>query len=139
MTKYGANKTVVGGITFDSKQEADYYEHLLVKQKAGYIKEIELQPVLNIMPAFNYYGKKRRKMDYKLDFHVTYHDDYEVWIDIKGFATADAKMKRKITEYMHKDKHIIWIAKSIKYGDRFGWIEYDELVKKRAEAKRKKK
>lgn len=136
MTKYKAQKITVDGIIFDSKVEAEYYEHLLLKQKAGYIKEIELQPVLNIHPAFDYYGKKRRRMDYKLDFHVVYHDDYEVWIDIKGMATPDAKMKRKITEYMHKDKHIIWISKSIKWGDKFGFIEYDELVKKRAENKR---
>lgn len=136
MTKYGAQKITVDGIKFDSKVEAEYYEHLLAKQELGYIKEIELQPVLNIHPAFEYYGKKRQRMYYKLDFRVKYHDDYEVWIDIKGMATPDAKMKRKITEYMHKDKHIIWISKSIKYGDKYGFIEHDELVKIRAANKR---
>lgn len=137
MTKYGAKKKVIDGIKFDSTAEAQYYEHLLVKQRAGYITEIELQPVLNLHPGFDYYGKRRRKMDYRLDFRVKYHDGHEVYIDIKGMATPDAKMKRKLAEYLHQDKLIVWLCKNLKHGDKYGWIEYDELQKKRRAQKRK--
>ncbi|WP_271401454.1 DUF1064 domain-containing protein [Salinicoccus roseus] len=138
MTKYGAEKITVDGIKFDSKVEAEYYEHLLKKKELGIVTDIELQPVLNIHPAFTYRGKKRQKMDYRLDFRVVYSDGYEVYIDIKGMATPDGNMKRKLVEYFHRDKNIIWISKSVKYGDRFGFIEYDELKKIRAANKRAK-
>lgn len=133
---YNTKKVMYGGIKFDSKEEAEYYQLLERKKEAGIITEIEIQPVLDLFPAYDYYGKKRRKMIYKLDFRIVYSDDVEVYIDIKGMATETAKMKRKIAEYLHPDKQIIWIAKSKKWGDKFGWIEYDALIKVRAANKR---
>ncbi|GAB3061954.1 DUF1064 domain-containing protein [Salinicoccus sesuvii] len=133
---YNTKKVEYKGIIFDSNEEAEYYQLLERKQAAGIIKEIELQPVLDLFPAYDYYGKKRQKMVYKLDFRILYSDGVEVYIDIKGMATETAKMKRKIAEYLHPDKQIIWIAKSKKWGDRFGWIEYDALIKVRAANKR---
>lgn len=135
-SKYNARKVTVNGILFDSKQEAEYYELLLKKQELGIVKEIEVQPVLNLSPSFEYFGKKRRRTDYKLDFRILYSDGAEVYIDIKGMATETAKIKRKWAEATYPTKHIIWLCKSIKWGDKFGWIEYDDLVKKRAAAKR---
>lgn len=41
--KYGAVKTTVNGIVFDSKAEAGFYEYLLAEQKLGRIEKIELQ------------------------------------------------------------------------------------------------
>lgn len=35
--KYGNKKTVVGGLTFDSKKEADRWNELLILEKAGEI------------------------------------------------------------------------------------------------------
>lgn len=139
MSKYNAKKVEFNGIVFDSKAEAEYYELLLKKQALGIIKEIELQPVLNLSPTFEYFGKKRRRTDYKLDFRILYSDGAEVYIDIKGMATETAKIKRKWAETTYPTKHIIWLCKSVKWGDKFGWIEYDDLVKKRAAAKRSAK
>jgi dsDNA-binding SOS-regulon protein len=45
--KYNAKKTVVDGITFHSKKEADRYCELRLLQKAGQISHLELQPVFN--------------------------------------------------------------------------------------------
>lgn len=138
-SKYNAKKVTVNDILFDSKQEAEYYELLLKKQELGIVKEIEVQPVLNLSPAFEYFGKKRRRTDYKLDFRIVYMDDVEVYVDIKGMATETAKIKRKWAESTYPSKKIIWLCKSIKWGDKTGWIEYDDLVKKRAAAKRSAK
>ena len=38
-------------------------------------------------------------------------------------------------DYKYKEK-LTWIQKSIKYGDEYGWIEYEELKKKRKAAKK---
>lgn len=138
-SKYNAKKVTFNGIVFDSKAEAEYYELLLKKKEIGVVKEIELQPVLNLSPSFEYFGKKRRRTDYKLDFRIVYSDGVEVYVDIKGMATETAKIKRKWAESTYPTKHIIWLCKSIKWGDKFGWIEYDDLVKKRADAKRSAK
>ncbi len=42
--KYGAVRTTVDGIAFDSKREADRYQELKLEQTAGAITDLELQP-----------------------------------------------------------------------------------------------
>ena len=42
--KYGNVKTVVDGIKFDSKKEAARYKELQLLERAGEIKDLELQP-----------------------------------------------------------------------------------------------
>ena len=42
--KIAHKKTVVDGITFDSKMESDYYVYLKAEKKAGRVKSFELQP-----------------------------------------------------------------------------------------------
>ena len=135
--KYNARKTVVDGISFDSKAEAEYYIHLKYLQSINVVRSFYLQPVINIIPNFKYDGKTIRKMDYRLDFKVEYTDGTTEYIDIKGMATTDAKMKLKLARYFNQDKKTTWISRSLKYGDDFGWIEFDELQKKRREAKRR--
>jgi hypothetical protein len=43
-SKYGAHATVTAGIRFHSKAEAARYKELVLLQKAGEIRELELQP-----------------------------------------------------------------------------------------------
>ena len=135
--KYGANKKVINGITFDSQMEAEYYLYLLQEKEKGVVVDIVLQPTLQILPNFKYQSQNRRKMDYNLDFKVTYISGLIEYIDVKGMATTDAKMKRKLVEYMYPDKNIKWISKSKKYSET-GWIDYDELQKIRRRNRRKK-
>lgn len=42
--KYGAKRTVVDNITFDSKKESARYQELKLMQMAGQIADLELQP-----------------------------------------------------------------------------------------------
>ena len=57
--KFGARKTVVGGITFDSKREAEYYAELKLREKAGEVHEIELQPEFRLIVNGNDCGRFR--------------------------------------------------------------------------------
>ena len=45
MSKYRSVRTVVDGVTFASKKEAARYQELRLLEKAGEIKDLELQPV----------------------------------------------------------------------------------------------
>ena len=43
-SKYGNRFTIVDGIRFDSRAEADRYRVLRLRERAGEISELELQP-----------------------------------------------------------------------------------------------
>jgi len=105
-SKYGAIKTTVDGITFDSKKEADFYGRLKVLQKGGLIKTIELQPQFKwkmicfhpddlTAPIYN------KNYKYIADFRVTWSDGKVQIIDVKGFLTQTYKQKKKIVEKIY--------------------------------------
>ncbi len=48
MNKYRAVKTVVDGVTFDSKKEASRYQELKLLERAGEIVELDLQKTFRI-------------------------------------------------------------------------------------------
>ena len=62
--KIQEQKTVVKGIEFDSKMEADYYRYLLGKLQAGEILQIELQPKIMLQPGFKVAGQTVRAITY---------------------------------------------------------------------------
>lgn len=41
--KYGAIRTTIGGIVFDSKLESQHYQELMLQEKAGEISGLEIQ------------------------------------------------------------------------------------------------
>src|SRR5574343_598301 len=86
--KYGAAKTTVNGITFDSRAEAAFYEYLLPLQKIGRIEKIELQKTFTLYAGIKYIA----------DFVVTTKDGPIRYIDVKGVETPVFKLKRKLFE-----------------------------------------
>lgn len=93
-SKYKNVKTVINGITFDSKKEAGYYGILRLKEKANLIDRFEMQVrydlvVNNIQVGF-----------YKADF-VTYKNG-------KALEVIDVKseMTKKLPVYRLKKKLI---------------------------------
>jgi hypothetical protein len=98
--KYGAKKTTIDGITFDSKAEAQHYSRLKLLQRAGEIKEIQIQPRYNLLEAYKHpeTGKKVQGIDYVADFLVTYSDGRTEVVDVKGVKTEAYKIKKKLFE-----------------------------------------
>lgn len=138
-SKYGAKKITVDGYTFDSMDEARYYEHLLKRKAKGEILNFELQPKFTLIPSFKYKGKTERAATYTLDFLVYHLDDREEYIDVKGFSTQQGEFKFKLLKFQHPDMDFKWICRNLKHGDEYGWIEYDKLKKIRRENKKCKK
>jgi hypothetical protein len=102
--KYKAKKTVIDGHEFPSRREAEYY--LLYKSmlQRGEIKNLQLQPRFELIPAYvNWEGKKRRPMNYTADFLLTYPDGRLVVVEVKGYKTRDYQLRRKLFEYEYKE------------------------------------
>lgn len=136
-SKYKSKKIIIDGITFDSKDEADYYSYLLDQKERGLIKDFSLQEKFVLQPKFRKDGKAYREITYTVDFSVVQNDGQTVYIDVKGYTTQQGEMRKKMFDFQHPDKKLVWVSKSIKYGVD-GWIEYKELQKKRREAKKLK-
>lgn len=97
-SKYGAIKTTIEGITFDSQKEAHRYRELLLLKSAGEVTEIVLQPEYELIPGFTHKatGKRIRPMRYKADFLVTYADGHQEIEDVKGFVNQTYALKKKL-------------------------------------------
>lgn len=113
--KYGNTKVDVDGHTFDSKKEAGVYVQLRALEKAGVVRNIELQPrfefplrgkPLRYMPRVNKKGTvcKGYPITYRADFSYE-EKDGDKWvkriIDVKGFDTQISRLKRSMVWNFH--------------------------------------
>lgn len=101
-TKYGNRKTVVDGITFDSRAEARRYQELRLLERAGQISDLRLQvcyPLIPVQRLSN--GNAERAVVYVADF--TYFDDRGQLVveDVKGARPKEYIIKRKLMKYFH--------------------------------------
>ncbi len=92
--KYGAKKTIVDGIKFDSKKEARRYNALVMLEKAGAIQNLELQPRYDLIIN----GKKCGF--YKADFRYT-EKGKTVVEDVKGMKTPVYNLKKKLIKAIY--------------------------------------
>ncbi|MCM3573313.1 DUF1064 domain-containing protein [Mesobacillus subterraneus] len=131
--KFGNRKTVVDGITFDSRAEAKYYEQLKWLKKAKQIKDFKLQPKFLLQEAFKKNGNTIRKIEYKADFEIHNLDGSVEIIDVKGVETEAFKIKKKLFE-----KRYPYSLKLVTLDQSLGWIELDQLKKLKRKAKSSK-
>lgn len=117
MSKYRSEKTVVDGITFDSRKEAGYYGYLKQLEKEGKISDLRLQvPYVIADPVWVEVDKrlktKTKKVRYQVWKGIKYIADFvyidnetgrEEVVDVKGFRTAQYRHKKRL---MHNIKGI---------------------------------
>lgn len=102
--KFGAKKTKVGEITFDSKAEARRYGDLVLLQKAGHITALELQVPFILAPQVRFEGAVRAKpaLKYVADFCYREGDDgRKIVEDCKGVLTDAFQIKRHLMLSVH--------------------------------------
>ena len=104
-SKYSNTFTVVDGIKFRSKKEAEYYKKLKILQDAGKITELELQPRF---PYHIIYTLKtpnspiiEKKGAYISDFRITWDNGNVDVVDTKGFSTRKFIRDKEITEKLY--------------------------------------
>jgi hypothetical protein len=125
MPKYNAKRTEIDDIQFDSKVEGQYYLYLKQQQIEGKIKQFELQPIFTLQEGFRKNGKYFRPILYIADFKVYMNDGTVQIIDVKGYETADFKIKRKLFESKYPFPLIL-----MKYVKQYGgWVTNDEWKK----------
>ena len=105
MRKYHNTKIQVDGIMFDSKLEAKRYGQLKMMERAGVIRDLELQPEYELIPSFRKNGKTWRRAVYKADFqYILCEDDRIIIEDVKGSTaviTDVFRLKQKLFEYQY--------------------------------------
>lgn len=97
-TKYNNKKTIYLGIQFDSIKEANRYQVLLYMERAGLIRNIELQPRYDLVVN----GKKCGF--YKADFRYEKKDTGETVVeDAKSVATRTPvyQLKKKLIKALY--------------------------------------
>jgi predicted nuclease of restriction endonuclease-like RecB superfamily len=97
--KFNSKKTTVDGIVFDSKRESEYYLIYKSMLQHGEIKSLERQPRYEIIPKFG----KERAAYYTPDFRLTYPDGRVVVVEVKGKATRDYILRRKLFKRQNPD------------------------------------
>ena len=113
--KYKNQKVMLDGIEFDSIRERDRYAQLKLMERAGHIKDLQLQVKFVLIPTqyeeIPRYGKRgqplkpgRRVIEketaYYADFVYKVGDETVVE-DTKGHRTDEYKIKRKLMLYVH--------------------------------------
>ena len=88
LNKFGAIRTKVDDIGFDSKMEAKYYNKLKMAQSAGELLYFLRQPLFDLGGG----------VTYKADFLEVWSDGEIKIVDVKGVETAGFKVKKKIVE-----------------------------------------
>lgn len=118
--------------------EMEYYIYLLDKFKNFPDVEIKLQPVYELQPKFSKCGKNYRAITYKSDFEIIRNGEAAQIIDVKGFETADFKIKEKLFKYKY-DIDLTIVTRSPKWCYHLsenGWIELGILKKLRSQKKK---
>ena len=95
--KFNARKVTIDGITFDSVAEGRFYAALKLREKAGEVYEVELQPRFSFVHNGVLIG--------------TYKPDFMFWdavahrnrvIDVKGVETREFRTNLRMMRAFHK-------------------------------------
>lgn len=91
-SKYGAVKTEVDGIVFDSKHEAKRYQELRLLEQAWEITNLRLQVPYILFPK----SKHGRALKYIADFTYNDRNGQLIVEDAKGVKTPVYRLKRRM-------------------------------------------
>lgn len=93
-SKYKAVRTTVNGLEFASQKEARRYQALLILERAGQIRDMELQP------RFPCRVNDLLVCTYVADFRYI-EDDLSVVEDVKGMKTDVYRIKAKLVKALY--------------------------------------
>lgn len=117
-------------IRFDSEIEYLYYLELLQKKSEGKIRDINIHQSFVLIPEYtNIDGELIQRMDYECDFfYFDIEKNKQMCVDVKGVEEPEFVLKRKIFDYIYRDKFKITI---MKYSKSTGFVEKSEYKKSR--------
>lgn len=89
--KYNATQTIVDGIRFDSKKEANRYRELKLLQRAGDVVMFLMQVPIRL-PG---------NTTYRVDFQVFWDSGHVSFEDVKGRETEVFRLKKRQVEELY--------------------------------------
>lgn len=97
-TKYHNRKTLYRGVQFDSRKEASRYQELLLLERAGYIRNLEIQPRYDLVVNGHKLGFYRA--DFRYEEVATSQSITE---DVKSPVTKTAvyRLKKKLVKALY--------------------------------------
>lgn len=112
MNKYKNKKTQVDMYVFDSVLEAKRYKQLALLEKAGEIKNLQLQVKFELQEAFSKNKKHFRAITYIADFMYFDNRSRQIVVeDTKGMKTDVFKIKQKLFEYRYPNLELRIVTK----------------------------
>ena len=96
-SKYNNKRTRYNDVWYDSKMEASYASVLDCLKKAGEIKGWDRQPSYKLPCGIRW----------KIDFIVYRNDGSYYYVEVKGLATKDYKLKLELFKHSSKDELIV--------------------------------
>lgn len=117
-------------IRFDSEIEYLYYLELLQKKSECKVRDINIHQSFVLIPEYtNIDGELIQRMDYECDFfYFDIEKNKQMCVDVKGVEEPEFVLKRKIFDYIYRDKFKITI---MKYSKSTGFVEKSEYKKSR--------
>lgn len=98
--KYGAKKTIVGGIRFDSKREAQRWLELQALEKSDAISDLKRQVRVDLIGQHRpLYTRTGRKMRLTFDFSYI-ESGVQIYEDSKGYPTRDYEVRVAVARAM---------------------------------------
>lgn len=98
--KYGAKKTRVGEIKFDSKKEANRWIELQLLERGGEISDLRRQVKVELMGQYRpLYTRTGRKMKLTADFSYVENGEL-IYEDAKGYPTRDYEVRVAVARAM---------------------------------------
>lgn len=99
-----AKKTKHAGYSFASKLEANTFDLLKLRERAGEIRGIQVQDTIKLSAA---------GIIYKPDFHYyNVMEGCDEWAEAKGLETAEWRIKRKLWQFYGPGPLLIYMAPS---------------------------
>lgn len=100
--KYGAKKTTVDGLRFDSRKEAARYLELKMLERAGVISGLRTQVPFVIAPPVKIVGESRARPALRYIADFVYEQDGAVVVeDTKGVHTDAYRIKKHLMKSVH--------------------------------------
>jgi hypothetical protein len=112
LNKYGVSapaSRTFRGVTFDSRAEMNRYIELLAMERAGLIRDLELQPEYLLIPGFKHpvHGTFRA-MRYRADFRYLETSTNRVLVeDVKGMLTDKYRIKKTLLLWKYPDINFV--------------------------------
>lgn len=116
--KFNAKRKIYGGVSYDSGMEADYGAYLdtlvLAKQIRGYRRQVIVS-----LDVRDHHGKLHHIANMRVDFAVEHNgtmapDGSLEWVEVKGFATPEWLLKKKLFLALYPDRPYTVIGKQAK-------------------------